>query len=430
MGSALAVRDVPVLLALGGLADLDVGAALGREILGTRDDGLTTGVEDGLVTSGRDVVVVQRGLVEDPGELTQALGTGAGTDELDRVVPVLTDLLGAGGALGVAGALGQVTLQLGPALGEVVLDALVVDAHFARRDERSVDVVHLGTVGGDGLVGVHDVLLGSVVLGVEGSPLAVEHGVELLHAEELVHGAPVLEADVTMTAHSSDGLVQRRDGLEREVHSHLTEEGARRVHVDLRVDLDLVGDQETIHCLHDALDDAVAGILTEELGLDVDDAAHVVLPHLLDGHGLVLGALLAAPVLVVPLLHGELAEADLAHDGVVRADVTQVLLAAAQTEGDDGLVHAVLLDVVDLDVELVGDAVRQVQSLALAEHAVVLGAQVDDVLRPGEASGDLHVRLGQGIQSVGHVPTDVGQAVVLTRDGLLVRAGADVLFHG
>lgn len=344
MRSALAVRNVPVLLALGGLADLDVGAALGREVLGTGDDGLTTGVEDGLVTCGRDVVVVQRGLVEDPGETAVLLGGGgstqAGADELDRVVPVLTDLLGAGGALGVAGELGQVTLQLGPALGEVVLDALVVDAHFARRDERSVDVVHLGAVGGDGLVGVHVVLLG------RGGHL-VPVG-DVLAVQIQVVGAGVVGCD------------------------------------DLAVGVDGAGAQIVVEAELEVL--------------------------LLDS------ALLAAPDLVVPLLSGELAEADPAHDGPVGADVTQVGLTAAQTEGDDGLVHVVLLDVVGGDV----DALDQALDVDLAER-------------------DLH-RLevgpigGQMTRIVSHVPVDEGGSVlpriVAAARAILLERDTDLALDG
>lgn len=420
MRSALAVRDVPVLLALLGLGDLEDRAALGLERLDQREDGVLARIEHDLGAVLGRVVVVHGVLVEHLGEAAVVLLGGGGStqadaDEVDRVEPVLTDLLGAGGALGVAGVLGQVTLQLGPALGEVVLDALVVDADLAGRDERSVDVVHLGTVGGDGLVGVHGVLLGDVVV-------LGEHDLVVVHAAVLVLVDEADGADVVGITVELDVLVRRLDAtalLLRLLDGDVVHVGVLSIrelihvllqaHVGVRVVRVVEAVREGDHGLGD---------LVLDLRVDLEGIGQILL---VDVH----------VHLCAVLLRPE--ELDGTHGPVValaadHADQWQV--GAGVDETDVGDVHVVLLDVVDLDVELVGDAVRQVQSLALAEHAVVLGAQVDDVLRPGEASGDLHVRLGQGIQSVGHVPTDVGQAVVLTRDGLLVRAGADVLFHG
>lgn len=294
MGSALAVRDVPVLLALGGLADLDVGAALLREVLGDRDDGLTAGVEDGLVTIGRHVVVVQGLRVEHLVEPAHGSGSTQAQAQITHVgvVPVGPDLLGA--------------------LGAQEAERVVLLARSTQAARGDV-VLHDG-VGGDSLVGVHGVLLGR-----DGHLVPVG---DVLVVQILVVGA---------------GVVRRGD---------------------LTVGVD------------DAGAHAVGEAELEVLLLD--------------------GALLAAPALVVPLLSGELAEADPAHDGPVGADVTQVLLTAAQTGGDDGLVHDVLLGDVGEDRVLH----PELDELAVVDHQVEATDAVDVVLEP------LRVVLGRILAAV------------------------------
>ena len=252
--------------------------ALGTQLTHLLDDVGARGIEDELVSGGGvgdhvGLLVLREGVVP----LGRSGGSPhAGTQIVDAgVVPGLTDLLRALGALEAE----DVVTDVGTADrcgGHVVLDVrvrrddLVDEADLARRDERSVDVVHLGTVGGDDLVGVHVLLL---------LPAAV-----------------VADAVIEPVGHRVDGVVE-----------------------------------------------VVAGLV---------------------------------------------------------------------------VVHGVLLG--DLDVD----------GLVVDELGVVGTAQVDGGLLPRLARHELDVGLGQGVQSVGHIPTHEGQALVLAGDLILVvDAAAVMLFH-